>query len=319
MRKTWLWTGMILVVIAGGSYGLYLYLRPPHLPDQVLYGNGHIEGTEIHVAAEVGGRVVESGVVEGTSVSAGALLVRIDDTDLALRKERAEAEIEALRRAREQTVRELQVARHHLETAQRDLARYRELQQRDAVPPQRLEQAEDAFQEARGQLAVREAEIGVIDARIEAAQKDLGLVANELEKTRITAPIAGTLLAKAVEAGEFAQPGRTVAILIDLSRLELRVFIPEGEIGKVQLGAPARVRIDAFPDRLFEGRVARVDQTAQFTPRDIHMPEERTRMVFGVTVALDNPDHILKPGMPADAWILWPADTRWPAQLFVPG
>jgi HlyD family secretion protein len=163
-----------------------------------------------------------------------------------------------------------------------------------------------------------EAEIGATEGRIEAARKELAVVANQLKKTRVFTPVSGTVLAKTIEVGEFAQQGRTVAILADLSRIELKVFIPEKDIGKVKLDASARVRVDAFPDRLFEGRVARVDQQAQFTPRDIHMPEERTRMVFGLTLVLGNPDGVLKPGMPADAWILWDSGTRWPPQLFVP-
>jgi HlyD family secretion protein len=307
-----------LIVTAGGSYALYAFLQPRPLPDTLLYGNGHIEGTEVRVAAEVVGRIVESRLAEGQTVDTGALLISIDDADFVLRQERAAAEIEALRRARERSDRELRVARHHLETAERDLVRYRELRERDAAPPQRLEQAQDAFQEARGRVAVLEAEIGVSDARIDAAQKELSLVASQLAKTRIAAPIAGTVLAKAVEAGEYVQPGQTVAVLVDLSRLELKVFIPEKEIGKVRLGAPVRVRVDAFPERLVDARHRAVDQRAQFTPRDIHMPQERTRMVFGVTIALANPDRVLKPGMPADAWILWRPDSGWPERLIVP-
>ena len=309
---------MALAVIAGGSYALYASLQPQPLPEALLYGNGHIEGTEVRVAAEVAGRVVESGLVEGKSVDTGALLVRIDDGDLNLRRERAAAEVEALRRARERTDRELQLAHHHLKTAQTDVSRYRELHERGTTPTQRLEQAENSFREAQSRVAVLEAEINAVDARTVAAQKELRLVESQLAKTRIAAPIAGTVLAKAVEAGEYVQPGRTIAALVDLSRLELKVFIPEKDIGKVRLGAAARVRVDAFPERLFDGLVARVDQEAQFTPRDIHMPQERTRMVFGVTIALGNPDRVLKPGMPADAWILWRSDSGWPDRLFVP-
>ena len=318
MRRTWIWTALLLATLAGGSYGLYLYLRPPPLPEQLLYGNGHIDGTEVQVAAEVAGRVVESRLVEGVTVLRGDLLLRLDDTDSTLKKERAEAEIEVQRRERERAERELQVWRHHQSTAERNLARYQELRERGTVTPQRVEQEQNTFQEARGRVAALEAELGATDGRIEAAQKELNLVVNQIGKTRISAPIDGTVLAKAVEAGEFVQPGRTVAVLVDLTRVELKVFIPEKDIGKITLGEKARVRVDAFPDQLFEARVTRVDQRAQFTPRDIHMPEERVRMVFGVTLNLDNPNGALKPGMPADAWILWQADSEWPDRLFVP-
>lgn len=107
-------------------------------------------------------------------------------------------------------------------------------------------------------------------------------------------------------------------MLVRLSQIELKIYLPESLIGKVKLDAPARVRVDAFPKRLFDARIERVDQEAQFTPRDIHMPQERTRMVFGVTLAVDNRERLLKPGMPADAWILWQPRAGWPAHLFVP-
>lgn len=318
MQAQWLWTALALALTAGGSYGLYAYLQPEPLPRQLLYGNGHVEGTDVRVAAEVPGRVLDSRLVEGATVARGGLLVRLDDTDLQLRKARVEAEIEALTRERERAERELQVWRHHRQTAEGELARYRELTERGTAPPQRLEQAEDAYQEARGRAAALEAAVAAVGGRITAARRELDLVANQIKKASITAPTEGTVLTKAVEPGEFVQVGQTVATLVDLSEVELKVFVPERDIGKIKLGTPARVRVDALPGRTFEARVARVDQRAQFTPRDIHMPEERVRMVFGVTLALDNPDGVLKPGMPADAWILWQADAGWPERLFVP-
>jgi HlyD family secretion protein len=319
MRRTWLWTGVLLAVIAGGSYALYLYLQPQQLPEQLLYGNGHIEGTEVRVAAEVGGRVTDSRLVEGKTVGRGDLLIMLDDTDLELQRSRAEAVIETLQRQRERAVRELEVALHHLRMSESDLARYRELRARGTISQQRLEEAENAFEGARGRAAALEAEIRALEGQTTAADRDLDLIVRQIGKTRITAPIDGTVLVKSAEAGELVRSGQTVAILVDLRRVDLRVFIPESELGKARLGAPARVRVSAFPQQQFEARVARVDQRAQFTPRDIHMPEERVRMVFGVTLALDNPEGVLKPGMPADVWILWRLDADWPDHLFVPG
>lgn len=89
MPRTWVWTAVVLVVIAGGSYALYMFLQPEPLPEALRYGNGHIEGTEVHVAAEVPGRVVDSRLVEGESVDAGAPLVSLDRADFVLRRDRA--------------------------------------------------------------------------------------------------------------------------------------------------------------------------------------------------------------------------------------
>src|SRR5918994_7428730 len=123
MRKSWLWTPAVLLLLAAGSYALYIYFRPEPLPEMVLYGNGRIEGTEVRVSAEVPGRVVESTLVEGMTVGAGDLLVHLDDTEVRLELARARAEVAALELERQQLAEELRAWRHHRETADADLAR----------------------------------------------------------------------------------------------------------------------------------------------------------------------------------------------------
>lgn len=318
MRRAWLWTAVILLLVVAGSYGLYVYLRPPPLPEQVLYGNGHIEGTEVKVSAEIPGRLVAVNFSEGDTVQKGAVLAQIDDREPRLERDRARAEISAL----EENEKRLRIERaswqHHFETATKDLNRYRTLRAEGTVPPQRVEQVENTFVEARKNVNSLEAQIKYTEAKLKAARASLALAEMQLSKTTLAAPSPGTVLIKGTEPGEFVQPGQAVAVLADLSNVELKVFVPERIIGKVVLSAPARVRVDAFPKRYFKGVVARVDQSAQFTPRDIHMPSERVRMVFGVTLRVDNPDGLLKPGMPADAWILWRKGAKWPTRLFVP-
>ena len=318
MNKHWLWTPVLLVGLAAGAYGVFRILQPPPLPPGFLYGNGHVEATEVRIGAEVTGRVLESRLVEGQAVEAGALLVRIDDADLQATLAQARAELDALQKERAVLDAELRTWRHHRRTARSDLARYRELERAGTIPPQRLDQARNAFEEARGRVQMLEKKAGVIDDRIEAARRQVERIRLQLDRTRIRAPIAGTVLVKGVEVGELVVPGQVVAVLADLSRLELKIYVPEKAIGKVRLGADARVRVDAFPQRRFEARVSRVDARAQFTPRDIHMPEERVRMVFGVTLSVANPEGYLKPGMPADAWLRVRDDAPWPERLIVP-
>lgn len=319
MRATWAWTGLTLVGIAAGSYGLYVWLQPKQLPQQVIYGNGRVEGTDIRVASEVAGRVVENKIIEGQPVQRGGLLLRVDESEYKLQLARAKAEVASLGNQREASKAELEFWRHHAKVAETNLGRYRQLEESGAATPQRFEEAENTARESAGRVASLEAQIASLEARKIAAQREHDIVALKLEKTRVVAPVSATVLVKAAEVGEFLQPGSPVAVLVDLSRITLKIYVPEAEIGKVKLGAAARVRVDAFPERLFDAQVDRVDQQAQFTPRDIHMPEERTRMVFGITLAVDNPDGLLKPGMPADAWILWQPGAGWPQSLHVPG
>ncbi|MBI3772750.1 MAG: HlyD family efflux transporter periplasmic adaptor subunit [Gammaproteobacteria bacterium] len=318
MRKSWLWTLSGMGVLVAVSFALFLWLRPPTLSAGMLYGNGQIEATEVTVSSEVTARVLESNLTEGRTVQAGEVLVRLDETDLNTRAQQAEAQMRAVQRANAQIGQQLSAWRHHLQTAEADLARYRTLRDAGTVSAQAMDKAQNQYQEARGQVGALEAQLAQTAANLEAAQREEQLLRAQLAKAVIRAPSAGTVLSKGIEPGELTAPGRAIAVLADLARLELRVYIPEADLGKIKLNDPARVRVDAFPERTFEARVARVDARAQFTPKDVHMPDERARLVFGVILAVDNPQSYLKPGMPADAWIRWQPDVSWPDKLSVP-
>ena len=318
MRKTWLWTLFGMIGLALISYALFLWLSPPALPEGILYGNGRIEATEVTVSAEVGGRVLESTLIEGRAVQKNDLLVRLDEADLKTRLRQAEANAAAAQRAQAQVERQLIPARHHVQTADDDLARYRKLRETGYVSSQMLDRVENQQREARGEVETLAARQAQAAASREAAQREVELLRSQAGKAVIRAPAAGTILSKGIEAGELAAPGRTIAVLADLARIELKIYVPEREIGKIKLNDPVRVRVDAFPQRTFDARVARVDQRAQFTPKDVHMPNERARLVFGVVLAVDNPQAYLKPGMPADAWVRWEPEASWPDKLSVP-
>lgn len=318
MKRTWLWTPIAMVALAAGSYILYRWLTPPVLPEGLLYGGGRVEGTEVRVSSEATARVLKSNLVEGASFRAGDELVRLDEADIRSQLDRALAEREAALRERERVQRDLRTADHHFASARTDYQRYAALAQDGTISVQRRDQASNVLAEAQGRVETLTAAVTQASARIEAMNKTVELARSQLSKTVIAAPLSATVLTKSIEVGELATPGRPIATLVDLTRAELKIYIPEKDIGKLRLGDEARVRTDAFPDRDLSARVIRIDQQAQFTPRDIHVPDERTRLVFGVTLALDNPQGQLKPGMPADAWVKWKPETPWPAQLVIP-
>jgi HlyD family secretion protein len=81
------------------------------------------------------------------------------------------------------------------------------------------------------------------------------------------------------------------------------VYIPEPQIGKIRLGDPARVYVDAFPGRPFAAKVQEINDQAEFTPKDVQTREERVKLVFAVKLAVENAGGVLKPGMPADGTI----------------
>jgi HlyD family secretion protein len=183
------------------------------------------------------------------------------------------------------------------------------------------EEARAAAQRARaatGEAAVRDkdeprlqAERAALAAQLEAARARAAEIEVALREARLVAPSKGTVVNRLAEPGELAAPGRAIAMLIDLENLFVRVYVAEKDLGKLRLGNPARIRVDAFPGRFFAGRVVEVAQQAEFTPKDVHMQDEREKLVFGVKVRIDNPGGHLKPGMPADVRIKWRADAAW--------
>jgi HlyD family secretion protein len=126
-----------------------------------------------------------------------------------------------------------------------------------------------------------------------------------LAERRILAPISGTILSRPVEVGDVVSPGTTVFVLVDMHRLYLKVYIPEPDIPKVKLGDQADVTVDAFPGRSFPGRVTKIYEQAEFTPKNVETADERVKLVFGVELTLLENEGLLKPGMPADGAIHW--------------
>lgn len=316
--KNWLITPIVVVLIAAGAYGFYLYMAPPPLEQGFLYGNGHIEGIEVKISSETSGRVIKSNLVEGSEIKKGSLMVELDSRDQSLNRDMAGAALIALSHEKNRYQEQMQTWQNTQQIAAKDLERYRDLRKSGVVTEQQFDKVATTQRDALGQVRALQAQVGETQARAEELRHKQELLQVQVDKSKIFSPMDATVLSKGIEVGELAEPGREIAVLVNMDDLELKVYLPEAVIGKIRLGAPAKIRVNAFPDRYFTGRVKRVDQRAQFTPRDINMPEERVRMVFGVVLALDNADRFLKPGMPADAWIRWDDSKQWPAKLVVP-
>lgn len=193
--------------------------------------------------------------------------------------------------------------------AQRDAARA----QRDAAQIQ-LGAAGAGVAQARAALAVAEANrqtVGIrqqdaVASRAQLAQAQALLQQVEILRSYavLKAPMAGVVVSKNAEVGDLVGVGAPVVTVADLNQVYLRVFVSEADLARVKLGQPVDVRVDGLAGRTFRGTVDQINSSAEFTPRNVQTKEERVKLIFGVKVALPNPDGILKPGLPADAVIL---------------
>ncbi len=202
----------------------------------------------------------------------------------------SEAKANAARKAREEAGAALEragVGKDEVRVRQKEM-------QRLGDERTRLEAVRDG---AKGQALATRARVKEIEAL--------------LEDHRFTAPSDGTVINRLAEPGELVAAGRPIVTLIDLSDLYVRVFVAEKDIGRIRLGNPARIAVDAFPGKFFLGHVSEVAQQAEFTPKEVHMKDEREKQVFGVKVKIDDTGGYLKPGMPADVKIKWQAEAKW--------
>jgi HlyD family secretion protein len=106
-----------------------------------------------------------------------------------------------------------------------------------------------------------------------------------------------------MEVGETGRPGAAILTLVDPGDVWLRAYVPETDVGRLKVGQPATIKVDAFAGRVFEGAISEVASQAEFTPKNVQTKKERVNLVFRIKIAAKNPAGLLKPGMPADAEI----------------
>lgn len=291
----------------------------------LIHASGHVEATEVHLAAKVGGRLLEAPLEEGVPVAAGDLVARFDSVDLEHRLAQARAaldgadahlalllagsRVEDLRRAEESLAR----AQAELDAARRDLVRFEGLADRGSATEKarddartRRDVAERTVAAVRADLdklvaGPRRQEVDAARAERAAAVAQVAATSQQITDSVVLAPRDGVLTERVAEPGEVLPPGATLGVLTELARPWLNVWVDEPSLARVRLGDPVEVRVDGREGSL-AGSVAFISPTAEFTPKNVQTPDERAKLVFRVKVALDNTDGLFKPGMPADAY-----------------
>jgi multidrug resistance efflux pump len=211
----------------------------------------------------------------------------------------------------------LAAAQAELDGARRTLSTLRQMRANPVSADVRVRAAEGQVAVAEQGVAVAEAALALAEAgprpeavavaaaQVAQAAAARDAVAARLAKTTLPSPLDGIVLLRAVEPGETVSPAAPLLRVADLSQMTLTVYVPLERAGQVQVGQSAQVSVDAYPGRVFDGMVTAIAPQAEFTPKNILATGERSEAVFAVTITLagDNQDGALKPGMPADARI----------------
>ena len=299
--------------------------RSGHAGDLTLSGN--LEVNDAQLGFQTAGRVVERAVSEGEHVTAGRLVARLDDAEqqeqVAVRRaelaaaEAALAELEAGSRPQEiaaaaATLRSTEAER---DRAKLDYTRQQELRHKEVISDRdfeavsaQLKVAEAHVAEAAERLKLtqegpRVETIRQSRARVEQGRAALALAGTQLDHTRLLSPVSGTVLSHNIEPGEYVVPGTPVITVADTTRIWVRAYLNQPDLGRLKHGQKVVVRTDTFPGRDFAGTVGFIAAEAEFTPKTVQTPKERVKLVFRIKVDIANPQDELKPGMPADVII----------------
>ena len=293
----------------------------------MIDASGTLESVDVNVGTKVPGQISRLYVDEGSRVRIGDTLALLDQSTLRLQWDQARAGVDLARAqyqmlmngARAEDIstagESLFQMESTLKNATDDFERMKSLLATHSVTQKQYDDAESRLAVATAQYNsakqnlqkmkrfARPEELAAAKARLEQATAGADLLLEQLNDACILAPVPGIVTHKPVETGELLNPGATVVTVSRLDTLNLMIYVTETDLGKVRLGALADVNVDTYPDRAFPARVVYISPIAEFTPKNIQTKEDRTKLVFGVKLEVDNHEGILKAGMPADAYL----------------
>lgn len=310
-----------VALAAGGFLGYrhYSAALAQRLPEGVTAANGRIEVERIDIAAKYAGRVAEVLVREGDSVEKGAVIARLDTTEIAAQLAAASATAQRAVQAIARAEAEAAMREAELTLAEVELKRSTELHDRSVNSQADVDRRSAQRNVAAAAVKAARAAIGDAEAARAVAEAQAAQIRAILADMTLTAPVAGRVEYRLVQAGEVVAAGARVATLLDLTEVNMTVFLPTRLVGRVRLGAEARIVLDAADQFVIPARVGFVAAEAQFTPKTVETETEREKLMYRVKVRVppeilaDRRDYV-KSGLTGNAYLLTGRDA-FPPEL----
>jgi membrane fusion protein YbhG len=256
-----------------------------------------IEGTAIKVSAQTGGYLMQMNFDEGQDVQIGQIIAVVDTEKLSYQLEQIRANLDELNVQHRMATTNLRRAQDDHDYAKTKYERYLELFQKNAASQQTLDDLKIGYDRAKSALESAQQALASITSKEKGLDAQAKLLRRQINDALVKAPISGTITTRYYDAGETIPPNAPVVEIIDLSKMWTKVYISETYLSKLKIGQPAQVKIDGTTQTL-TGAVAWISAKAEFTPKNILTSESRTALVYAVKIYVDNPDGILKHGMP---------------------
>ena len=316
-RQVVLLAVLILAVVAGGTLW---YRHSTRVQPLILYGN--VDLREAQLAFNASERIQELRAEEGSRVKKGDVLARLNTKTLELAIAKCKADIrvqqalldKAVTGSRPEEIDEVQsavrVAQAQADNTAKTYHRMESLFASGAVSQQTRDDAAASFKAAAASLQNAEAtrdkavngsraeDIEAQQATLDSLKEQLKTYEYDLTQATLTAPQDGVIRSRLLEVGDMASPSKPVYLLSIDTKKWIRVYVPETRLGELHAGKKAQVKIDSLGKTL-PGTVGFISGTAEFTPKSVQTEELRTALLYEVRVLVEDPDDVLRLGMPA--------------------
>lgn len=310
----------IILLVSLGATIYKLYFNKPN----GITATGVVEVTLADITPRISGYIEELNVERGDQVQKNQIIAKLRRTDL---QAQLAADAAALAKANSNLIdlesgarpQEILAADANMFSAQAvydkahaDLQRGEYLFKQGAISAQQLDALLSINNVSLNTLKSTQAQLSLVNAgtrpdQIEAQRMDvkrlqaaLAVAQSNINDLVLRSPIVGQVLTKNFEQGEYLNAGSAIATVGDMSDCWVKMYISSAQLGLIQVGQEADIKVDSYPKRIFKGSIKEIAQNAQFTPRQSITQSERANLVFEVKIKIDNSENILKPGMPAD-------------------
>ncbi|MDD2839880.1 MAG: efflux RND transporter periplasmic adaptor subunit [Rickettsiales bacterium] len=280
--------------------------------DELIKGNGRIESRETTVATKFYGRLAEINVNEGDIVKKGQLLATIDSRSIS-------AELEAQKAKSEEILKQIASVDAEFKATNSDIKFYRkEVQRTKTLIKQNfssqfeLDRNNNYLEKFEAKLLSLKANKKALQASYKSALASIKSTEINIEDMKIYAPTNGVILYKLVENGEMLAAGGKLFIMYNPDDLYMTIYMPSEGAGQIKLGQDAKIKLDAYSDKIFNAKVTFIAENAEFTPKEVETQKEREKLVFRIKLTLnDNSSREAKPGMPGNGYIKLNSNKSW--------
>ena len=267
--------------------------------DNVQIYTGVVEGTAIQIPAMTGGQIIDLLIDTGQEVEQGQIIAIVDTQELSYQRDNLNGILQEIASQEQSAAANSARAQKDLSYVQEKYQRYDDLRKTESVSQQLVDDLKNQLQTAESAYQIARKQYEGLTARQSQVKAQLKSISKKIKDARILSPSAGIITNKYYEKGEAIPPLAPIAEVINLNEVWVKIYLSEKMLPVIKTGQEVQVKIDGTGQTL-SGKISWINTKAEFTPKTILTPETRTSLVYAAKILIQNPDHILKHGMPVE-------------------